>query len=229
MVYIGSKNRLAKDLLPIITKDLQPNQWYVEPFVGGANMIDKVQHTLKLGSDNNPYLIALLQYVQAGGSLPTNLVSKDEYNQIKENKADYPDWYIGYIGFICSFRSKFFGSYAGISGNRNYQDERRRNILKQNLGNIEFVCSDYQDLVIPDNSLIYCDPPYQGVFDYGSGFDSGKFWDWCRVKASEGHKLFISEYQAPDDFRCVWQKDMNCSLSSVTSKGASEKLFTYDD
>ena len=63
MVYMGSKNRLAKDLLPIITAELKPNQWYVEPFVGGCNMIDKVNHPLKLGSDSNEYLIALLKYV----------------------------------------------------------------------------------------------------------------------------------------------------------------------
>lgn len=29
MVYMGSKNRIAKELIPIITKDLKPNQWYV--------------------------------------------------------------------------------------------------------------------------------------------------------------------------------------------------------
>ena len=44
MVYMGSKNRIAKELIPIITEYLKPNQWYVEPFVGGANMIDKIEH-----------------------------------------------------------------------------------------------------------------------------------------------------------------------------------------
>lgn len=42
MKYMGSKARHAKELLPIILKDRKPGQWYVEPFVGGANMIDKV-------------------------------------------------------------------------------------------------------------------------------------------------------------------------------------------
>jgi len=36
MKYMGSKKRHAKELLPIILKDRQPGQWYVEPFVGGA-------------------------------------------------------------------------------------------------------------------------------------------------------------------------------------------------
>ena len=42
MKYMGSKNRIAKHILPIILKDRIENQYYVEPFVGGANMIDKV-------------------------------------------------------------------------------------------------------------------------------------------------------------------------------------------
>jgi DNA adenine methylase len=65
------------------------------------------------------------------------------------------------------------------------------------------------------------------VFGYGSSFDSDKFWEWCREKAREGHTLYISEYNAPDDFSCIWQKDINSSLSSVKSKKVTEKLFTY--
>lgn len=42
MKYMGSKNRYAKEILPLILKDRKENQWYVEPFVGGANVIDKV-------------------------------------------------------------------------------------------------------------------------------------------------------------------------------------------
>ena len=29
MVYMGSKNRIAKELIPIITKDIKANQQYV--------------------------------------------------------------------------------------------------------------------------------------------------------------------------------------------------------
>ena len=70
MVYQGSKNRIAKEIIPIVTANLQPNQYYVEPFVGGCNLIDKIQHPYKIGNDNNKYLIALLQYAQEGGKLP---------------------------------------------------------------------------------------------------------------------------------------------------------------
>ena len=57
MVYMGSKRRLAKELIPILTKDLDENTYYVEPFVGGANMIDKIDHNIMICGDCNKYLI----------------------------------------------------------------------------------------------------------------------------------------------------------------------------
>ena len=38
MKYMGSKNRIAKYILPIILKDRLEGQWYVEPFCGGCNI-----------------------------------------------------------------------------------------------------------------------------------------------------------------------------------------------
>ena len=42
MKYMGSKNRLSKELVPIIQKYIDSNnsKLYIEPFVGGANIID---------------------------------------------------------------------------------------------------------------------------------------------------------------------------------------------
>lgn len=230
MVYMGSKNRIAKELIPIITDQLQPNQWYVEPFVGGANMMDKIQHPYKLGADSNKYLIALLNYVQDGNQLP-DFISKDEYTKVKTNKDKYPNWLVGYVGFICSFRGKFFGGYSGLyytnaGKERNYQQERSNNLLKQNLKDITFKCCSYDQLEIPDNSVIYCDPPYQDTTKYKDSFDSDKFWDWCRIKVSEENKVYISEYNAPADFKCIWEKQVNSNLGA-TSKKATEKLFIY--
>lgn len=37
MIYMGSKARFAKDLLPIILKDRTEEQYYVEPFVSEYN------------------------------------------------------------------------------------------------------------------------------------------------------------------------------------------------
>lgn len=111
MQYIGSKRRISKHLLPHMLKDSRPSgQWWVEPFVGGANMIDKVGG-LRLGSDINPYLIAMLKAVSLGWDPPTD-VSREFYNQVRDNKDDYPPELVGFLGFCCSFSAKWFGSYA---------------------------------------------------------------------------------------------------------------------
>lgn len=54
MKYMGSKNRIAKEILPIILKNKKEHQWYVEPFVGGSNVIEKINGK-RIGSDNNNF------------------------------------------------------------------------------------------------------------------------------------------------------------------------------
>lgn len=88
MKYMGSKARIAKEILPIILKDRQPNQYYVEPFVGGCNIIDKVDG-LRIGNDINHYLIALFKALQ-NGWIPPTLITEDYYNEIRLNKDKHP-------------------------------------------------------------------------------------------------------------------------------------------
>jgi hypothetical protein len=44
---MGSKNRIAKHILPIMIAERKPNQLWVEPFVGGANMIVRTPDGLR--------------------------------------------------------------------------------------------------------------------------------------------------------------------------------------
>ena len=55
MKYMGSKNRIAKEILPIMLAYRTPEMAWVEPFVGGANMIDKVDG-IRIGNDCNEYI-----------------------------------------------------------------------------------------------------------------------------------------------------------------------------
>ena len=82
MKYMGSKARIAKDILPIILKDrISEEQYYVEPFCGGCNLIDKVKGN-RIASDINPYLIAMWQAV-SNGWLPRNDYTELEYKKYK--------------------------------------------------------------------------------------------------------------------------------------------------
>ena len=65
MVYQGSKNRLAKFLVPIIQKYIDDNsiKTYIEPMCGSCSIIEKIQCDNRIAADVNDELIALLQYV----------------------------------------------------------------------------------------------------------------------------------------------------------------------
>ena len=231
MKYMGSKNRIAKEILPIMLKERGQRTW-VEPFVGGANLIDKVQGK-RIGADLNEYVIALLIEM----SKPTFVaptISEEKYNELKSNKDLYEKWVVGYAGTQLSFGATWFGSYRRDNlGKRNYCLEAQTNVNKQSkkLQGVEFIHSSYDSLEVPENSFIYCDPPYRTIATkgkYKDDFNHDNFWQWCREKAKQGHVVFVSEYNAPNDFECVWQKEIVSSLTQDTgSKKAVEKLFKF--
>ena len=236
MKYMGSKARIAKHILPIMLEEAEKKgiTTWVEPFVGGANMIDKVPESFeRIGFDLNEYIIEMFKSLQEG-FIPKDLYCKDEYDYVKSSK-DKNKALTGYIGINCSYSGKWFGGYAGIvktkGGIRNYQEEAKRNVLKQveKLNGVIFDTASYENLSFK-NSLIYCDPPYKGTTEYkDGGFDHYKFFDWCREQTKRGNVVFVSEYEAPEDFVCVWQQEVKSSLSANGVSGGNkvsvEKLF----
>lgn len=242
MKYMGSKDRIAKYILPIMLKYKSEDQWWVEPFVGGANMIDKVEGK-RIGSDSNKYVIdALMSIRDYIEYLPKNNLdfTEEDYKSLRLNE-DYE--YKGYAGFAFSYAGKWLGGWCrDKQGKRDYVKEAYNNAVRQSpkLQGVELICSSYDELEIPINSIIYCDPPYKDTTKYSNkqskeplksnSFDHELFWQWCRDKSKEGYTVFISEYNAPDDFECVWQKDICSSLTKETGeKKGTEKLFRFMD
>ena len=103
-----------------------------------------------------------------------------------------------------------------------------------NIKEVEFQCTDYKALQIEENSIIYCDIPYKNSKEYKSAknFNHEEFYKWAREKAKEGHTVYISEYAMPEDFECVWEKEVSSSLRANGSikgdKKSVEKLFTIN-
>jgi DNA adenine methylase len=231
MKYMGSKRRIASEILPIILANRQEDQWYVEPFCGGCNLIDKIPQGIgRLANDVHVSLISLLKALQDGWQPPTEVSEKDYANA---RKLEDTNPLKGFIGFCSSYSGKWFGGFARGNTNkgvpRNYTMEAFNNIKAQlpNLIGITFSSGNYFDLTIPPNSLIYCDPPYKGTTSYKDKFNHEDFYKWCRKKKADGHTIFISEYFMPEDFTCVWSKEQVSSLTQDTgSKVATERLFT---
>ena len=227
MQYMGSKNRIAKHILPIMLAERKPDQWWVEPFVGGANMIDKVVGN-RMGNDSHVFLIALLVAVRDGYIPPTD-ISKELYYAVKSKPQDYPKELVGFVGFLCSFGVRWWGGYAFNKEGRNYAEKGSRCLVKQakNLDGVVFKSGSYLELEIPENSLIYCDPPYANTSKYKDDFNHAVFWDWCRTKTKSGHTVFISEYSAPNDFVCVKEIQHKTILDKNSQYPRIEKLFRY--
>lgn len=240
MNYMGSKARIANEILPIILKNRKASQYYVEPFCGGCNTIDKV-NGLRIASDKNYYLIEMWKGLQNGEKYPV-LISKELYSSARDafNKKSnniLSDFEIGWIGWMGSYNGRFFdGGYSGHSvkiknGSRDYISESIRNIIPQiqKIYNVKFYSCDYDKLQIPNNSIIYCDIPYKGTKQYGTSkdFDYNKFWQWCRKMQMIGHDVFISEYEAPEDFTCVWSKHVTNSMNVIKTYNRVEKLFKF--
>ena len=240
MKYMGSKSRIAKYIVPIIQSYIDNNniEYYAEPFVGGANVIDKIKCKHRQGSDVNQYLIGLLQHVSQGGELLQE-VPRELYNKVRAEylAGGYEDWYVGNVGFLASYNGRFFdGGYAQAgyehtkSGTRyrDYYQESKRNLLAQaeNLKGIKFLRSDYRAVRYHDNTLIYLDPPYANTkqFANSTDFNYDKFWEYVRL-LSKDFIVLISELSAPEDFECIWERPVSRSIKANDKGTATEKLF----
>ena len=235
---MGSKARIAKHILPIMLKNRVKGQWWVEPFVGGANMIDKVEGN-RLGADVNFYLIEALKMIRSNILLlpkDNNEFTEDDYNNAKPREGveyKFTAGIIGVAGFAYSFGAKWFAGWSrgknSKGDERDYVAETHRNLTKQSkkLQGVKFFNANYFDLTIPKESVIYCDIPYANTTKYKDSFEYGRFWCWCREKVKAGHQVFISEYNAPADFVCVWQKEIQSGLNTNSTKKGIEKLFVH--
>lgn len=174
--------------------------------------------------------------MQRNEKLPEE-VPKTLYDDVRNNKDTnkYPQWYVGAIGFLASYNGRYFdGGYAkeGYEKGklRNYYNESKNNILNQKklISDVIFTNKNYNEMKEVNNSLIYCDIPYENTKQYNisKNFDYTSFWDWAR-KFSKNNIVVISELQAPNDFICIWQQETLRSIKSKDKKYALEKLFIH--
>lgn len=238
MKYVGSKARIAKYIVPIIQHYVDTTQCklYIEPFVGGANIITNIKHPKRWGFDNSRPLIQLLNHVTLQGELPHS-ISREQYNDVRAHPENYDDWYVGAVGYLASYNGKYFGGYAGTvhtkAGTvRDYYDEAKRNLEAQakklQTAPPYWGIADYADIsnFFPlDDSVIYADPPYEGTTGYGNSFNSSEFWETCRKWAAAGNTVIVSEAKAPADFACIWEKPVIRTLNHNGRNTTTEKLF----
>lgn len=235
MKYQGGKLKLIKKFKHIIQSALkESNGIYYEPFVGGANSFVQIEADQRIGSDIDLELIAFLNYLRDFGADNLPYITEEIYYRSRNEPSLYPTYLIGYISICGSFQGKKWGGYAGAkqynSAYHDYPKEALNNIIKQSKlfkPSDLFLCKDYKDIGYTSNSVVYFDPPYFGTTSYkNSDFDTEEFWNLARL-VSKTCKVFVSEYNAPEDFISVWSKERKNTLGLNRGSKNTENLFVY--
>jgi DNA adenine methylase len=235
--YMGGKYRVARHIAANINRlRLQGKDEYVEPFVGGAAVASRVApaFTRVRLSDVVPDLVLMWQAAIAGWVPPAEVPEK-LYQELRN--AD-PSALRGFVGFGCSFGGKFFGGYARqrIAGGQvatetTLAPSASRTVVKQAAAmrhaSVELV--DYRNLRVGRGCVVYADPPYEGVADYGAAgpFDSVEFWDVAAGWVGDGASVLVSEHSAPPGWVQVWSGDLPLYLRGTeqTPSGRTERLW----
>ena len=106
MKYMGSKARFTKRFCRLFLKDRKPEQWYVEPFAGGMNAICRCK---AIGyNDIHYHLIQMWLNLLVVDSK----ITKEEYSEVRTESSKYPAYFVGWVGFNCSYSGKWFGGFA---------------------------------------------------------------------------------------------------------------------
>ena len=108
---------------------------------------------------------------------------------------------------------------------QNIKDMTERASLGQHDMLIETSNISYADYAYREGDVVYCDPPYKNTNDYGIKFDSDAFWEWARTR---NYPVYVSEYQAPDDFVSICSKEKRSILNDKSPTAPrTENLFVH--
>lgn len=98
----------------------------------------------------------------------------------------------------------------------------------QNLESLESYINsssqDYSEIKIKQNSVIYCDIPYEATEKYfKQKFDYSRFYDWC---CKQTEPLFISSYNISDPrFKCVSEFEHRSILNDKSNNKVTERVY----
>lgn len=236
---MGGKFRQSKAIVKCLRPVVNSETVYVEPFCGGMWSATRVIRDLHpkvsiLNDINKPLMLLWDKCIKEGVDwLPTDAQTiEDNYQKYKrEQNMDNPltAWY----GIALSFGGKWFGGVA-----RQSRDDRTHGYLGQKKSthskvsilqssNVITYNLDYRQLQIPDGSVVYCDPPYEGRTKAHNfqGFDYPEFWQWVR-DLSKRCFVLTSCFECPDDFRPIyeWGDTVVRHHASKGTDGTNEKL-----
>ena len=144
------------------------------------------------------------------GWMPNKGITKEEWESLKLQPVSKPEK--GFFGHLCSFRSQYFQGYAThITETNVLKSAKRLNMIGKKLtGDVKQ--GDYTQFSHLKNTIIYCDPPYEGTIcrykEESTGnhlsFDHERFRNWCEQMKLRGNIIYVSGYTSTGDL--VWNR-----------------------
>lgn len=144
--------------------------------------------------------------------------TEEKYEKIREACPNFPPY--DYWGQSLESLQRL-ESLESLERLQNLQNLERLERLER----LELYNGAYQEVKIPADSCVYCDPPYRGTAEYKDGeFDHDRFYNWIRTR---DFPVYISEYAMPDDFVSVWSRNKTCSYGANNNRKTMEHLFVH--
>lgn len=169
--------------------------------------------------------------VQSGWQ-PPKKISRSLYYKLKASPNPSP--LRAWAACASSYASKWFGGYVGETPTRSRLSESFDATMKKaaKLQNVLLHRCDYRTIVVDDNTVVYCDPPYANTTAYNGApnFNTDIFWNTVNRWAVQGALVLISEYTVPQTFSYLWRsvftRTKQESLSRTgTSNPIHENLY----
>jgi len=233
--YLGAKYRIKSQLIDFLLDYIQDTDCFVEPFCGSCNLTLDLFSSMTFWKPKNLILndihkdlMLMWQALIFEGWEPPENCTKEEYDTLSNAE---PSALRGFVGHACAFGGRWFDTYAKNTDTRNYclngknSVKKFKRVIENSGANVKIYNLSYEDVSIPDRSVVYCDPPYKDTAKpgFGNDFDHEKFWQWVR-ELSGRCQVFVSEYTAPEDFECVLEIDVELDMNR---EKRVERLFQY--
>lgn len=231
MVYLGGKAKIAEALARAIRSRVKPGSRLLEPFVGGGSVHEWLApHFGSVRAGDAHESLMLMWQAARSGWAPPREVSEEDY---AAERARPPSAAHGFVGFGCSFGGKWWGGYA--RGHDNYARAAARSVTGKgrvmahagaDLRHCGFAAWD-----VSAGDVVYCDPPYRGTTGYAADFNGEQFWSLAREWSAAGAIVFVSEYQAPNGWEVVWERERRRHVGAAgggSGGSAIERLFAIE-
>ena len=181
--------------------------------------------------DTDPYVAMCFSF---GNDLQTYAYSpENEHLKKYLHKiffAETPEQsYINWRNFLNDYRTvelscnNKFNQLENLNRLKRLQSLERLGRLK-NIPPLDITCFNhsYEQVEIPENSVVYCDIPYKNANKYLSDFNYEKFYKWAK---NQPFTVYISEYSMPKDFEEIASFEKSSKFSDRKSKKTIEKIF----